>query len=374
MVSLLDRFLPPPGAPGAVRVGAQSWKDAGDGLTRLADDVRARCAVLTSSWGGPAADAFAGVSQQFLTAVDLAAADCRETSDLLLALADSIEQAQAEYRRNAAIVVGTGVVAVALTPLTFGASDEVGAGVVAVELAAATELATTAAASAAACLTQVAAQAGRLALQVAVFTGINVGVDVGSAFIAYRDADALSHLDLRRDLEWGLVAGVAAPVRALMSVGVGEVPLASSAGALGRAGTSLALTGLSMASADVLVRLALGEHVDAAELAMAAIPIGPQARRLVDGEGGIIGSAGVRVTSRTLRQGKGWRLDLENPNPGQRPGQVHLQDYASNKWQYDFAMGRFIGMPRKLEQRLMNDRGFRAALIRAFRDLGEEAT
>jgi hypothetical protein len=107
---------------------------------------------------------------------------------------------------------------------------------------------------------------------------------------------------------------------------------------------------------------------------MAAVPIGPRAKRHLDGEGAMIGSAGVRVTSRTLRQGKGWRLDLENPNPGQRAGQVHLQDHASNKWQYDFAKGRFIGMPRKLEQRLMNDRGFRAALIRALRDLGEEAT
>jgi uncharacterized protein YukE len=315
-VNLLDRFLPPPGAPGAVRVGAECWRSTGDGLTRLADEVRSRSAVLTSTWHGSAADAFARVSQQFLTAVDLAAADSRETADLLFALADTIEQAQAEYRRNAAIVLGTGIVAVALTPVTFGASDEVGAGVVAVELAAATELATSAAASATACLAQLAAQAGRLALHVAVFTGVNVSLDVASALIAYGYGDAWSHLELRADLEWGLVAGVAAPIRSLMSFGVGGAPLGPSAGALGRAGTSLALTGLSMASADVLVRLALGEHVDAAELAMAAVPIGPRAKRLLDGEGAMIGSAGVRVTSRTLRQGKGWRLDLENPNPG----------------------------------------------------------
>jgi uncharacterized protein YukE len=150
-VKLLDRFLPPPGAPGAVRVGGECWRRTGDALTRLADDVRARSAVLTSSWHGSAADAFAHVSQDFLTAVDLAASDCRETADLLFALADSIEQAQAEYRRNAAIVLGTGVMAVALTPVTFGGSYELGAAAVAAELAAATELATTAAASATAC-------------------------------------------------------------------------------------------------------------------------------------------------------------------------------------------------------------------------------
>jgi len=372
-VSVLDRFLPPPGAPGAVRVGAQCWRGTGDGLTRLADDVRARSAVLTSSWSGSAADAFARVSQQFLTAVDMAAADCRETADLLSTLADAIEQAQAEYRRHAGIVLGTGIVALALTPVTLGGSDEVGAGVVAAELAAATELATTAAASADACLARLAVQAGRLALQVAVFTGVNLGVDVGSALVAYRDADAWSHLDLRSELEWGLVGGVAAPMRALMSIGAGGMPLASAAGVLGRASTSLALTGLSMASADVLVRLALGEHVDVAELAMAAIPLGPRAKRLLGDEHAMIGSGGVRVASQTLRKGKGWHLDLENPNPGQRAGQLHLQDYAGHKWQYDFAAGRFVGVPRRLEQQLMNDPRFRTALIRALRNLGEEA-
>ena len=369
---MLDRFLPPSGAPGAVRVGAQCWRGTGDGLTRLADDVRARSAVLTSSWSGSAADAFARVSQQFLTAVDMAAADCRETADLLSTLADAIEQAQAEYRRHAGIVLGTGIVALALTPVTLGGSDEVGAGVVAAELAAATELATTAAASADACLARLAVQAGRLALQVAVFTGVNLGVDVGSALVAYRDADAWSHLDLRSDLEWGLVGGVAAPMRALMSIGAGGMPLASAAGVLGRASTSLALTGLSMASADVLVRLALGEHVDAAELAMAAIPIGPRAKRLVNGEGGVIGELGVRVTSRELDRGKGWRLDVENPNPGQRPGQIHLQDYRKHKWQYDLETGRFVDMPRKLEQELMGDPRIRRALEKGLRDLGEE--
>jgi len=244
-------------------------------------------------------------------------------------------------------VVGTGVVAIALTPVTFGAYDEVGADVVGAELAAATELATTATASAVASLAQLAVQAGRLSLQAAVFTGVNVGVDVGSALIAYRDADAWSHLDLRGDLEWGLVGGVAAPIRALMSVSLGRVPLVSRTGALARSGGSVTLTGLSMASADVLVRLALGEHVDAGELAMAVIPMGPRAMRLVDGEGAMIGSEGVRVTSQTLRQGKGWRLDVENPSPGKRAGQLHVQDYAGGKWQYDFATGAFPGYAKQ---------------------------
>lgn len=30
------------------------------------------------------------------------------------------------------------------------------------------------------------------------------------------------------------------------------------------------------------------------------------------------------------KDGKGRRLDLENPNPGQRPGQLHVQDQKHN--------------------------------------------
>ena len=127
-----------------------------------------------------------------------------------------------------------------------------------------------------------------------------------------------------------------------------------------------------MASADALVRLALGEHLDAAELAMAAIPIGPRAKRLVNGEGGIIGNVGVRVTSRELDRGKGWRLDVENPNPGQQPGQIHLQDYVGNKWLYDLETGRFVDMPRKLEQELMRDPRIGRALEKGLGDPGEE--
>ncbi len=107
-MSLFDGFLPPPGAPGAVRLGAQCWRSTRAGLAGLADDVRSRCALLTSTWHGAAADRFVGVCREFLTAVDMAAAECRQTADLLLTLADGIEQAQVEYRRQMALVVGTG--------------------------------------------------------------------------------------------------------------------------------------------------------------------------------------------------------------------------------------------------------------------------
>lgn len=40
----------------------------------------------------------------------------------------------------------------------------------------------------------------------------------------------------------------------------------------------------------------------------------------------MIGEDGTQVTSRTLRQTEIFRIDVENPAPGVRPGQLHLQD------------------------------------------------
>lgn len=53
-----------------------------------------------------------------------------------------------------------------------------------------------------------------------------------------------------------------------------------------------------------------------------------------------------------MGKGKGWRIDVENPVPGVRDGQMHLQDYSGNKWQYDFGAGEFSGVPRSLGKTL----------------------
>jgi filamentous hemagglutinin len=49
---------------------------------------------------------------------------------------------------------------------------------------------------------------------------------------------------------------------------------------------------------------------------------------------GMVGANGPQFTSKTLWQGNQGRLDVENPNPGQRPGQIHFQQ-GNNKWIYD---------------------------------------
>ncbi|MDF7680586.1 hypothetical protein PT300_08270 [Enterobacteriaceae bacterium ESL0689] len=53
-------------------------------------------------------------------------------------------------------------------------------------------------------------------------------------------------------------------------------------------------------------------------------------------DGHMLGANGVKVPSQTIWKGEGKeRIDVENPNPGQRPGQIHYQDNKNNKYYYD---------------------------------------
>jgi hypothetical protein len=99
---------------------------------------------------------------------------------------------------------------------------------------------------------------------------------------------------------------------------------------------------------------------------MAAAPLGGAGKR-----SRLIGAEGVQVTSYQLAGGKGWRIDLENPNPGQRPGQIHVQDYRGGKWQYDFESGQFIGLPRRLEKEIMKSPRAQRAISQGLRMLKE---
>ena len=53
-------------------------------------------------------------------------------------------------------------------------------------------------------------------------------------------------------------------------------------------------------------------------------------------EGGMIGEHGVQVASLEVGRGEGWRIDIENPAPGRRPGQIHTQDYSGHKYYFKF--------------------------------------
>jgi hypothetical protein len=74
----------------------------------------------------------------------------------------------------------------------------------------------------------------------------------------------------------------------------------------------------------------------------------------ITGDGGeMIGAKGTQITSKTMwRQGT-YRIDVENPDPGGRPGQIHFQDKATgSKYIYNHQTGEFDGMPNSLKKEL----------------------
>ncbi|MET7454689.1 RHS repeat-associated core domain-containing protein [Streptomyces sp. NPDC005574] len=90
--------------------------------------------------------------------------------------------------------------------------------------------------------------------------------------------------------------------------------------------------------------------------------------------GGMIGVNGTQVTSKTMWNHGPYRIDVENPNPGQRAGQLHFQDQSNPtaKYQYDFGTGKFEGLPRSIEKEVGKNAGFLAGIDKGLRMLGEE--
>ncbi|MFG2458961.1 putative T7SS-secreted protein [Streptomyces sp. NPDC048523] len=89
---------------------------------------------------------------------------------------------------------------------------------------------------------------------------------------------------------------------------------------------------------------------------------------------GMIGANGTQVTSKTMWNHGPYRIDVENPNPGQRAGQLHFQDQSNltAKYQYNFETGNFDGLPRSIEKEVGKSPGFQAGIDKGLRMLGEE--
>jgi hypothetical protein len=85
---------------------------------------------------------------------------------------------------------------------------------------------------------------------------------------------------------------------------------------------------------------------------------------------GMIGAAGTQVTSKTLWENGGARIDVENPNPGQRPGQIHYQDGAGGKFQYNFENGQFDGLSNTQNRNLLENPDVKGAIQRGNQYLG----
>lgn len=68
------------------------------------------------------------------------------------------------------------------------------------------------------------------------------------------------------------------------------------------------------------------------------------------------GANGVQVTSKTIwkENGSKARIDVENPNPGQRAGQIHYQDANNNKYLYDPNKKAFVDSSGNLAPKSVN--------------------
>ncbi len=92
----------------------------------------------------------------------------------------------------------------------------------------------------------------------------------------------------------------------------------------------------------------------------------------------MLGAKGTQVSSKTVWKGQGKeRIDVENPNPGQRPGQIHYQDNDGNTYIYDTDSKTFRdfyqpdkSVPRKVSA-LLEDPSFNSGIQKALKYLGE---
>ncbi|HYY09932.1 MAG TPA: hypothetical protein VE781_03285 [Kineosporiaceae bacterium] len=270
-MGLLDGLAPPPGAPGAVRLGAACWRGTADWLLEVADHLRSRSAALGSTWSGPAHHMFEAVTGPLLASLDEAAGLLRDLAARLEEHADAIEHAQDEYHQCMLAVGLTAAAGVLLTPVTLGGSDVVAGAAVGTEVAVAVGIAATATRLLLAALSEVVAQAVALAGRWALLFGASVAADAASGMVVHRDLDPLAHLHLEQDAQVALVGGLAVPFGAGLAAGLRGAAGTSTEGLTGR----LVTGGVSVAYADALVRVALGQHVDPGELAFAALPLGP---------------------------------------------------------------------------------------------------
>ncbi len=68
-------------------------------------------------------------------------------------------------------------------------------------------------------------------------------------------------------------------------------------------------------------------------------------------------NTGTQLNSKTLWKGEGKeRIDVENPNPTQRPGQIHYQDNDGNKYIYDVNERKFKNAPKKVNEKLKDEK------------------
>ncbi len=91
------------------------------------------------------------------------------------------------------------------------------------------------------------------------------------------------------------------------------------------------------------------------------------------------GENGTQVTSKTTwKNGKTERIDVENPLPGLRPGDVHYHEPNNTKWRFDIEVKKFVNpktfelAPNKI-QKSLNNPGIQGGINKGLEILGEKA-
>ncbi len=160
-----------------------------------------------------------------------------------------------------------------------------------------------------------------------------------------------------KDFNAGLTAGdIASLTVGTIESGTGSAMVAS--------GTSITTVGLVaegpslgtstavvvVGGADAAVGAGLTAH-GAVMMANASKNLSEKKGHLDTGNSKASTNRGTIVNSKTLwKDSKGNRIDVENPNPGQRPGQIHFQDNKKNKYLYNNKDGRFYSRDPKTKK------------------------
>ncbi|NRR10609.1 transposase, partial [Bacillus velezensis] len=92
----------------------------------------------------------------------------------------------------------------------------------------------------------------------------------------------------------------------------------------------------------------------------------------------LFGQYGTQIASKTTWQnGKTERIDIENPNPGQREGQIHYHEPSNKKWYFDVETKKFYDQktgedaPSKI-QKVLKDKSVQKAINKGLKFLGED--
>jgi hypothetical protein len=91
----------------------------------------------------------------------------------------------------------------------------------------------------------------------------------------------------------------------------------------------------------------------------------------------MVGENGTQTTSKTTwKKGKTERVDVENPSPGKRPGEIHYHEPNNKKWRFDIDSGMFVDPKTKMPappkiQKKLKDKNILNGIRKGLDVLGE---